>query len=420
MTKTTLSLAIATVASALLFANLAWAEAVLTQVSGTVEVGRGEPAAWSPAKMGDVVAANDRVRTGADGRVEIRTDAGTLRVHENSMLRLPPATAEADRVELEQGRSLFDVLRRDGRRLEVHTPTVVVSVKGTRFGVYAGVEVGKVTVYRGTVGVREVGAVDMMETLVREGFLATGGVGIPVELDVSSASDPWQSWQQFDRAQQEEFRAPKRMGEMDRAKATLHRATAADVIVKAAERRPEIAERLKQLQEKQHKQDLRNPENTDDPTTGKTGPMPASPDFGDETSATIKRQILKQRLDNEARTMRVEDMRAQALEAQQVIDATRGEQELSIEESTPTETLCCVNAQTNANYSFDFAAVYKLSPMALMLVQESIKDLQSQFLAGSFAPTSPTDLLTELELDLVSKGMTTGEASTTVQTLIGN
>ena len=148
--------------------------------------------------------------------------------------------------------------------------------------------------------------------------------------------------------------------------------------------------------------------------------MPASPDFGDETSAMTKREILKQRLGNEARTMRVEDMRARALEAQQVIDAARAEQELSIEESTPTETLCCVNTQTKANYSFDFAAVYELSPMALMLVQESLKGLQSQFLAGSFVPTSPTDLLTELELDLVSKGMTTGEASTTVQTLIGN
>jgi hypothetical protein len=336
------------------------------------------------------------------------------------MLQLPPATAEGDRVELEQGRSLFDVLRRGGRRFEVHTPTVVVSVKGTRFGVDAGVDVGEVTVYRGTVGVREVGAADMMETLVREGFLATGGVCIPVEFDVSVAADPWQNWQQFDRAQRQRRRAPERLGEMDRAKASLHRATAADVTVKAAERRPEIAARLKQLQEKRREQDRKNPENADDATSDTTGPMPASPDFADETSARSRRQILKQRLGNEARTMRVEGIRTQALEAQQVIDAARAEQELKFEESSPIETLCCVNTQTKPSYSFDFAAVYELSPMALMLVQESLTNLQSQYLDGSFVPTSPSDLLTELELSLVSKGMTTGEASTTVQTLIGN
>ena len=97
MTKSKFFLAVAALTSALLAANLAWADAVLTQISGAVEVGRGEPAAWSPAKMGDVVASNDRVRTGADGRVEIKMDAGTLRIHENSMLRLPAARISTPR-----------------------------------------------------------------------------------------------------------------------------------------------------------------------------------------------------------------------------------------------------------------------------------------------------------------------------------
>ena len=60
--------------------------------------------------------------------------------------------------------------------------------------------------------------------------------------------------------------------------------------------------------------------------------------------------------------------------------------------------MCCVNnTQTKLNFSFDFAAVYELPPMALLFVEESLKDLQSQYLDGSFVPTSPTDLLTELE-----------------------
>ena len=123
-------------------------------MSGTVEIGQGEPPDWRALRAGEPIAANDRVRTGADGRVEIATAAGTLRVHENSMLRLPSSTAAADRVDLERGHSLFDVLRRGGRRFEVHTPTVVVSVKGTRFGVDARGGVGEVAVYHGVVGVR--------------------------------------------------------------------------------------------------------------------------------------------------------------------------------------------------------------------------------------------------------------------------
>ncbi len=109
-----------------------------------------------------------------------------------------------------------------------------------------------------------------------------------------------------------------------------------------------------------------------------------------------------------------------ALAAQQVIDATRAQEEFGLEESTLLETLCCANTLSKPNYSFDFAAVYELSPLALLLVQESLQDLQSQYLGGSFSPTSPVDLLTTLENELISRGMTTTEALTTVQTLTGN
>ncbi len=55
----------------LLATSLALADAVLTQVSGDVEIGRGQPTQWSTARAGDAMAPNDRVRTGANGRVEI-------------------------------------------------------------------------------------------------------------------------------------------------------------------------------------------------------------------------------------------------------------------------------------------------------------------------------------------------------------
>ena len=223
MTKTKLIQTANLFASLFLIANMAMAEAVVTRTSGKVEIEIGETGDWKAAKSGDTIASNQRVRTGSDGRIEIKMDAGTMRVHENSMLRLPEAVNDADQVELQEGRSLFDVLRRSGRRFEVHTPTVVVSVKGTRFGVDAGIDIGEVTVYRGTVGVREMGAAAAMETLVREGFLATGGMGVPVELDVSAATDPWQAWQDSAAMRIDRDEPIQRMNDMDRAKATLHR-----------------------------------------------------------------------------------------------------------------------------------------------------------------------------------------------------
>ena len=416
MAKSVFFLNIALLATGLLMTDLALAEGVVGQMSGDVEIGRGEPPQWSNANSGDVIAWNDRVRTGADGRVEIKMDAGTLRVNENSMLRLPAAANGADQVELEKGRSLFDVLRRGGRRFEVHTPTVVVSVKGTRFGVDAGTDVGEVTVYRGTVGVREVGAAEMMETLVREGFLATGGVGMPVELDVSTATDPWQRWQAFDRADLEERQIQRRMGEMDRAKAALHRATAADVIVKAAERKPEVARRLKAIQQKRRK-DSRNSAKGSEVSEQ---PMPASPDFDGENGADHKRGVMRQHLDSKVRTMQQQEMQLKVMEAKQVMEATGAEEEMVFEESMKMEDLSGQTGLPGSSMQFDYAALYELSPSALLVVRSTLLDLQAQYDAGAFTPTQPSDLVSELERSLITKGFTSAEAIKAVQTLLGN
>lgn len=425
MTKTTFPIPVITLAafvSALLFANLAFADAVLTELSGEVEVGRGEPASWSPARLGDTVASNDRVRTGTDGRVEIKMDAGTLRVHENSMLRLPPPIKNADQVELEQGRSLFDVLRRGGRRFEVHTPTVVVSVKGTRFGVDAGVDIGEVSVYRGTVGVRPVGASDLLETLVREGFLATGGDGVPVQLEVSAASDPWQRWREFDRAELKVRQAPQRMGEMERAKAMLHRRTAADVIVKAAERRPEIAERLEKLKAAQQETSQQEEKKSDETRPKPMEAMPASPDPSGRIPSAGKGKKLQRQLRNDVRMMRTEGARDQARKAKQIIDSTRADEALEMQESGSLGGMPSAQSFANpgGNVVFNFSAVYELSPMTLLRVRESLMDLQTHIEDGSFVPTSPADLLGELSNELIRMGMTPGEALTAIQTLIGN
>ena len=81
------------------------------------------------------------------------------------------------------------------------------------------------------------------------------------------------------------------------------RATAADVIIQAAERKPEVARRLEKIQEKQRDEAKRRAEIEGSSKGRKSGndaaarnAMPAAPDFGDGASGKQKRQMLGEHL----------------------------------------------------------------------------------------------------------------------------
>ncbi len=165
---------------------------------GVVEVGAGDPVRWRAAGAGEALATGDSVRTGDDGRAEIRLRTGVVRLYENSLLRLPAdprARPGSERVRIERGSSLFDVLRRsESDRFEVETPEVAVMVKGTRFSVALHGAATHVAVWRGSVGVRALAEALDREMLVRPGFAAVGGSGSPFELLLNPADDPWEGW----------------------------------------------------------------------------------------------------------------------------------------------------------------------------------------------------------------------------------
>jgi hypothetical protein len=177
------------VLAALALLGPSWPGARLSVSTGSVEIGHGEPPVWKKAEAGDTLAAGDRVRTGEDGRAEVIVAGSTLRVYPNSLLRLPDSATPRE-VGLEKGSSLFDVLH-NGEPFEVRTPEVVVSVKGTRFGVDLDGDAAAVSVFRGLVGVHG-GGDGAPETLVHAGFAAFGSDHF--ELSWHGAADPWNAW----------------------------------------------------------------------------------------------------------------------------------------------------------------------------------------------------------------------------------
>lgn len=393
----------------------ALAESLAQQVSGKVEIGRGEPPTWQALRAGDSIASNDRIRTGADGRVEITMAAGTLRVHENSMLRLPPPAAEADRVELEQGHSLFDVMRRAGRRFEVHTPTVVVSVKGTRFGVDASGEIGEVSVFRGVVGVRDAGLHDAIETLVREGFTASGGVGMPIELEVAPEGDPWIRWQDFQHQIGERREAPVRLNEVDRARATLHRATNADVLQKAAERKPEVADRLRKLERDQAKRERHgekpgaiadtNDEERDGPGADGETAMPAAPMMGEDDPRAHKRKLLREMIQNGDNRMQEQEIQELAKERMaQMIQA-------QIQQKMQAMTVMPIPDSSGETQNLDgtgleLSFLSSLDPSELETIVETYFDTRTTFVNDpDFSSSTSGDFLRQLEQELIANGI---------------
>jgi len=241
-----------------LWAGVASAESRMGELDGDVSIGRGEPAAWQAARSGDPLAPGDRIRTGAGAHAEVLLGSATVRLYENSLLRLPSsgaADAKGQRsLHLEQGRSLFDVVKRKLglAPFEVETPQVVVSVKGTRFEVALGRDLAEVSVFHGVVGLREPRANELVETLVREGFAARGGVGQPFELEVSMEGDPWERWREAAPARIESHSRPLerdalRLESAEAALAAARRSSDVQVLDHAARRHPEVAERLERL-----------------------------------------------------------------------------------------------------------------------------------------------------------------------------
>ncbi len=159
--------------------------AKVTAIQNTVETKTAASPSWKPGSEGQMLAAQDHVRTGAGSRASILYSDQTLhRLNEKSEVEiLPPSGAGTGVVKILSGQSYFTTRTpKDFGR--VQTPTVTAAIKGTEFAVSvadngastitmiegtveASNEFGAVTVTKGEEAVTEPGKAPQRRVVVR-------------------------------------------------------------------------------------------------------------------------------------------------------------------------------------------------------------------------------------------------------------
>jgi len=155
---------------------------------------------------------------------------------------------DEEAVELQEGQSLFDIMKRkSGQGFEVRTPEAVALVKGTRFAIGISAEQVTVSVFDGLVGVRSTMQDLEREILVRPGFSAIGGTGDSFELLLERIPDPWESWSGGLPVRlptpKHELKPPAKIA-IDEARELTRKSVSPDVVKHAARRNPHLRAEL--------------------------------------------------------------------------------------------------------------------------------------------------------------------------------
>ncbi|WP_224705458.1 FecR family protein [Devosia aquimaris] len=139
---------------------------------------------WRPVARGDVIPSNRIIRTGADGRAELRRNAETIALSADTQIRLGDAgDALMTTVYQDFGVVAVEAERRNVQHFSVQTPYLAAVVKGTRFVVRADERGATVDVQRGVVQVQD--KENSLVTDIRPGQEATVGQDEPLSVSGS-------------------------------------------------------------------------------------------------------------------------------------------------------------------------------------------------------------------------------------------
>ena len=242
-----------------------------------------------------------------------------------------------------------------------------------------------------------------------------------IELDVAPKGDPWASWQDFRREVRQRREAPTAGSDVDRARGLMHRATNEDVIRRAAERKPEVAERLRRIQRDRAKE---RP-GPDAPGDGSMKPMPAAPMLpdpggrGDARKRKMMREMM-QRGEAERPGEAMRDKQREAVQQRMQNEAIMDEMMSPMDPATgdPMGGMPLMNGET----AMTAESVQALRGQILIDVLEARDDVWSDFFTatGGTSPWPPGEFRNAMQRALMDRGYDSATANAIVNQLDGN
>ncbi len=112
--------------------------ASVVSAAGEARIHKAGADDWAPVKAGDVLSEGDKLQTGADGRIELRTPSGNaLFIQENTEIGLKTFRVDKksglydNRLEMKKGKISGIVNKVQGSTFKVETPVAIATVRGT-------------------------------------------------------------------------------------------------------------------------------------------------------------------------------------------------------------------------------------------------------------------------------------------------
>jgi FecR protein len=149
---------------------------VVASVTGKVEVSMHGAA--RKVANGTVVELPAVIRTGADGRIELRQGPTTVGINVASEVEFPATANRGDLIERilqTKGNALYKVGKRGANKLRVETPFLVAVVKGTEFNVATPGTGATISLLEGVLEIRASDDSDIVE--IKAGQMAVKNAG---------------------------------------------------------------------------------------------------------------------------------------------------------------------------------------------------------------------------------------------------
>jgi len=144
----------------------------LGEIKGTVEILKDGETEWSPAVSEMPVQLKDRLKAAENSSYNLELDDGSvIFIGENTeasveMLELTKESHNS-KISLWFGKIIANISKSKNTKMEVHSPTAIVAVRGTEFAVESNAQKTDVGVFDGEVGVRNTEGETIEEVMVK-------------------------------------------------------------------------------------------------------------------------------------------------------------------------------------------------------------------------------------------------------------